>query len=525
MNASTERIAPVRLIAAGAAALLLAAAVAAAPAASQAHAAVAKPGKATVTAAKAASSTKVTVTVKKQAKVTAYQYRISAKSTMAKATVKNSTKTSTSFAQLKGYTTYYVQARAYKTVKGKKYYGTWSTKKAVRTLCAHPASKRVVTTTKAATCTDAGATKTTCSQCKKVLSTGTLEPLGHDYADVVTPATCGEDGKTTHACTRCDDSSSEPIPALAHPSVQEVRVPMGTLWQCPECHKLLDCDNVWSHNYPLVQQKADATGVKPKEHLDDYTWAELKAISKAIAACNYDTEWLTIAYFFGLANSDGTLTEDVKYVPLNDGRGLSAPFRILGFNQDRLADGSGSAGISFESMALVHWMPMNAEYSNLGGWRGSGIRVWMHSTFYKQLPADLREQIAEVSKSSDNGTYEDPYPILTQTKDKLWLLSGYEIAEGASSQLADGAQYKRYSDRDLKEGVTDGGFNTYITKASLDPDCPDPTTTSYLWYLRERYQFSDTHFGCIFNGPPNGKCFFGNTNADRVGGVAPCFCI
>ncbi|MDO4503039.1 MAG: DUF6273 domain-containing protein [Coriobacteriia bacterium] len=525
MNVSIGRTAPSRLIAAGAAALLLAAAVAAAPAAPQAHAAVAKPGKAVVTSAKAASSTKVTVTVKKQAKVTAYQYRISAKSTMAKATVKNSTKTSTSFAQLKQYTTYYVQARAYKTVKGKKYYGAWSTKKKVRTLCAHPSSKRATATTQAATCTEPGATKTTCSQCKKTLSTGTLEPLGHDYADVVTPATCGEDGKTTHACTRCDDSSSEPIPALAHPSVQEVRVPMGTLWQCPECLKLLDCDNVWSHNYPLIQQKIDATGVKPKGQLDDYTWAELKAVSKAIAACEYESEWLTIAYAFGLVNGDGTLTEDVKYVPLNDGRGFSAPFRILGFNHDDLADGSGKAGISFESVTLVQWLPANATNSNLGGWRTSSIRMWLHGTFYKQIPAELREQIVEVAKTSNNVGYKFGQVAPTQTKDKVWLLSSIELLDNVYNFLSEGKQYQRYAEHDLECDIQMSTINPYFTKASLGPDQPGISFNGYFWFLRSAYSGEEGYFRCIINPPTESEAKFGITNADRDGGVAPCFCI
>lgn len=69
--------------------------------------------------------------------VTGYQIRYSLKSSMGSAkTVTVGTKPSAvkkKVKKLKGGRKYYVQARAYKTVSGKKYYSAWSTKKSVKT--------------------------------------------------------------------------------------------------------------------------------------------------------------------------------------------------------------------------------------------------------------------------------------------------------------------------------------------------------------------------------------------------------
>ncbi|MDO4502814.1 MAG: fibronectin type III domain-containing protein [Coriobacteriia bacterium] len=135
-----------------------------------AHAAVSKPAKPTISSVKAASSTSVKVTVKKVSKARGYQMRVSTKSTMSGAKYVTTTKTTATIKGLKNYTKYYAQARAYKVSKGKKVWGSWGSKKTVRTLCAHPASKRVTKVTLDATCTEIGAEQTKCGVCAKALS-------------------------------------------------------------------------------------------------------------------------------------------------------------------------------------------------------------------------------------------------------------------------------------------------------------------------------------------------------------------
>ncbi len=60
------------------------------------------------------------------------------------------------------------------------------------------------TTTKAATCTQAGTQTRKCSACAKT-ETKTIAMLGHSYTDTVVKATCEEKGYTQHKCSRCGD--------------------------------------------------------------------------------------------------------------------------------------------------------------------------------------------------------------------------------------------------------------------------------------------------------------------------------
>ena len=69
-------------------------------------------------------------------RITGYQVRYSTSSKMAKpnaVTIKGYTKTSKTIKKLKNKKTYYIQVRTYKTVKGVKYYSSWSKAKKVKT--------------------------------------------------------------------------------------------------------------------------------------------------------------------------------------------------------------------------------------------------------------------------------------------------------------------------------------------------------------------------------------------------------
>ena len=57
------------------------------------------------------------------------------------------------------------------------------------------------------TCTATGSTTVTCDDCGAVVSTTTIDALGHSYGNgVVTEPTCTEGGYTTYTCTVCGDS-------------------------------------------------------------------------------------------------------------------------------------------------------------------------------------------------------------------------------------------------------------------------------------------------------------------------------
>ena len=72
------------------------------------------------------------ITVKKQTTVTGYQYQYATNKSFKKATSSKSTLTKKNVTKLKSKKTYYVRVRAYKVIKGKTYYGSWSTSKKIK---------------------------------------------------------------------------------------------------------------------------------------------------------------------------------------------------------------------------------------------------------------------------------------------------------------------------------------------------------------------------------------------------------
>ena len=95
-------------------------------------------------------------------------------------------------------------------------------------------------------------------------------------------------------------------------------------------------------------------------------------------------------------------------------------YRIIGINHDDLADGSGKAGLTFETTNDVLYKHIwNDTKTNVGGWRSSKLRARLNSgDLWALLPAEL------------------------QSKAKAFILSTTEIYGDLQS---DGAQYEYYA--------------------------------------------------------------------------------
>ena len=148
----------------------------------------------------------------------------------------------------------------------------------------------------------------------------------------------------------------------------------------------------------MPQMHDDVRGAcaEPKASLDAYEWDELKQIARAIAAASCRTEGLAIARDFRLVDDEFRLTGDTKRVMLEDG--TTASVRILGFRHDKLANGAGKAGVSFEFADVPVRHRMNVRATNEGGWYKSEMRGWLNSAFFGMLPHDLSANIVEVKK-------------------------------------------------------------------------------------------------------------------------------
>lgn len=147
--------------------------------------------------------------------------------------------------------------------------------------------------------------------------------------------------------------------------------------------------------------------------------------SKAKAAMDAGTEWS---------------------ITLTDGKTMS--YRIIGISHDDLANGSGKAGLTFETTNDAMGMQrMNATDTNVGGWEGSELRGRLNSgDLWSLLPSNLASKIRPVKKMTDNkGGAAAGTP--TATTDKLFLHSSTEYWGDMDS---DGVQYEYYA----AKGVT-----------------------------------------------------------------------
>ena len=253
-----------------------------------------------------------------------------------------------------------------------------------------------------------------------------------------------------------------------------------------------------------------------REELSEYSWVELKNISRSISEAESDRAGLDIAKRYNLVGADGRLEGSVKSVTLTDGS--EAYVRIIGFRQDDLASG-GKAGISFEFADVPTRRQMNPSASNKGGWEHCAARVWLNSGFIELLPEDLGNALEPVIKKTNNtgpAAYENDVSGITTTIDRCWLLSMTEVYGSFSAYKyapwspatydAEGVQYQLYAD----QGVSAEEFG-YCIKAGAADNC----------WLRSPFAGGVERFRTI----DSGGSWENKVVASTVYGISPGFCI
>lgn len=140
-------------------------------------------------------------------------------------------------------------------------------------------------------------------------------------------------------------------------------------------------------------------------------------------------------------------------VPLNLGSEGVINMQIAAFDADTLADGTGTAAISWvgkELLATSHRMNPAANGTTegtgaYGGWEKSEMRTYLNDTVKPLIPANIRNRIATVTKSQT--AYDTANTAVTQTTaDDVWLPSYAEVSGGLYASLFPGnasrAKYK-----------------------------------------------------------------------------------
>lgn len=183
--------------------------------------------------------------------------------------------------------------------------------------------------------------------------------------------------------------------------------------------------------------------------------------------------------------------------------GENVEMRIIGFNHDDKADGSGKAGITLEMKnCLSKLYSMNNTNTNSGGWKNSVMRQTTLPTIKATLPQEWQDVIKTVNKIASKG-----YATGVETvSDDLFLLSLIEIyvsTSYAQSGASEGSPYEYW------KTIT---YNDYRIKKY--------GSTDVRWWTRSSHNNSTSSFCTIHqDGSPN------YISAQFQSGVSYAFCI
>jgi len=179
--------------------------------------------------------------------------------------------------------------------------------------------------------------------------------------------------------------------------------------------------------------------------------------------------------------------------------GFNAEYRIIGFDHDELADGSGKAPFTWEMVrAYKDDRPINKNCTNEGGWDASNLREWLNSEFLGLCSDELQSVIRPVIKLASAG---DCSKEIIKSVDRIFILSEKEVyGRVFYSVPGEGSWYEYYRLEDIPYFALDGDGER-----------------CYKW-LRSAGYNSSSHFCYVYT---NGDA--SNSIASWSAGVLPGF--
>ena len=182
----------------------------------------------------------------------------------------------------------------------------------------------------------------------------------------------------------------------------------------------------------------------------DWTLDEQKAVAEDIAAKGEASP----AYAKAKAAMDAGTKFSVK---LTNGKTLE--YRIIGIDHDDLADGSGKAGLTFESTNnAMGDQRINATETSAGGWEKSELRGRLNSgDLWSLLPGELQSKVKSVTKMTNNSA-DGSTESSSATTDKVFPLSTTEIY---GDMRFGGTQYEYYKSKGVTTSNHSGASSVY----------------------------------------------------------------
>lgn len=173
------------------------------------------------------------------------------------------------------------------------------------------------------------------------------------------------------------------------------------------------------YNSATTGNQATVAPLPAPDTLQNMSWADINAIAAAGQAAAYWSVGDTKTITFESAVLGST----------------SIVVKIMGFEYDDLADGSGKAKISF-GMAdcFATTQKMNSSNTNAGGWTSCALRTTIINTI---LPAFITAIGANIIKPVTKRTSAGSKTTAINTStDSLWLLSEYEVFGATTHSVA-----------------------------------------------------------------------------------------
>lgn len=267
---------------------------------------------------------------------------------------------------------------------------------------------------------------------------------------------------------------------------------------------------------------------KVKNSLNDYSWAELSAISSELSEAANESEARDIASGYNLLNSSGKLDGTQTKKLTVDGKSTTAI--LVGIYADSKSDGS-KAGLTFMLGDAVCGYEMYSSAGNEGGWSDSEMRSWLASDFTSMLPSDLKGLLVSVNKKTNSSASNDPGSI-SSTSDKIWLPSVVELGGslngmGMSSESSytastfnmEGAQYEAF--KNMK--VSSNSENSALVRKYLGSESAGVLTGGEpcRWWTRSLSMNWTAGFTCVSEIGETNEGWF----SDYELGVVPGFCL
>lgn len=261
--------------------------------------------------------------------------------------------------------------------------------------------------------------------------------------------------------------------------------------------------------------------------LNDYSWAEIRAISDAGTGANYwqvgDTKTIVINGTVGKTTFNN-LSIDCFILGFNHNAEKEGNNRIhfcIGKSGDKLVGLVDGKYQFYLSEGDTGYFAMNSPATNVGGWKDCQLRNTVlqgtgtpsnptANTMLAALPSDLRAIMKSVIKYTDNvgGGSGSVESNVTATTDYLFIPAAFEVFTSFTSgpNTYEAAQQTQYDY--FKNG------NSAIAYKYND------TSRVAYWWLRSLSQSIDAYFCEVSSGKG-----IGAVRADIIDAILPCFCV